>query len=63
MASIGAPLTVPNVISVILDLPSDWDEWIQILRTFAVNGHIWTHINLDLIVPTALMKPSKLKLI
>jgi hypothetical protein len=32
-------------ISVILDGPSDWDEWIEIMKVIVLAGKIWDYID------------------
>jgi hypothetical protein len=32
-------------ISVILDGPADWDEWIEIVKTLALAGKVWDYVD------------------
>jgi hypothetical protein len=32
-------------ISVTLDGPSDWDEWIEIIKTIALAGKVWDYVD------------------
>ena len=33
-------------ISVTLNGPSDWDEWIKVIKTIALAGKVWDYIDL-----------------
>ncbi len=32
-------------VAIILSAPSDWDEWIEIVKTKAIAGKIWEYVN------------------
>jgi hypothetical protein len=38
-------LSTPQKISVILNSPADWDEWIEIIKTRALSGKLWQHLD------------------
>jgi hypothetical protein len=46
----------------ILDLPSNWDSWIFVVKSIADGGDVWKYINPDLesepVIPSRPEKPS-----
>ena len=38
-------MSTPQKVSVILNNPTDWDEWIEIIKTQALAGKVWQHLN------------------
>jgi len=38
-------MTLPQKSTVILSNPSDWDEWLEIVKTKAVGGEVWKFID------------------
>jgi hypothetical protein len=44
MASTPAT-TSPQKYTVILSNPSDWDEWLEIIKTKAIGGEVWRFID------------------
>jgi hypothetical protein len=39
-------MSTSHKISVIQNSPSDWDEWIEIIKTQALAGKAWEYLNL-----------------
>ena len=38
-------MSAPQKISVILNSPADWDEWIEVIKTQALAGKIWQYLD------------------
>ena len=38
-------MATPQKVSVVLNTPGDWDEWIQVVKTQAIAGDIWEHVD------------------
>jgi hypothetical protein len=38
-------MSTSQKISVILNSPADWDEWIEIIKTQALAGKVWQHLD------------------
>ena len=38
-------MATPHKVSVVLNAPGDWDEWIQVVKTQAIAGDIWDHVD------------------
>ena len=38
-------MSTPQKVSVILNNPADWDEWIEIIKTQALAGKVWQHLD------------------
>ena len=38
-------MSTPQKVSVILNNPADWDEWIEIIKTQALAGKVWRHLD------------------
>jgi len=36
---------IPQRVAIILNGPSDWDEWIEIVKTKAIEGEIWSYVD------------------
>jgi len=38
-------MSTSQKISVTLNGPSDWDEWIEVIKTLALAGKVWDYID------------------
>jgi hypothetical protein len=38
-------MATPRKVSVVPNTPNDWDEWIQVVKTQAIAGDIWEHVD------------------
>jgi hypothetical protein len=38
-------MATPQKVSGVLNTPNDWDEWIQVVKTQAIAGDIWDHVD------------------
>jgi hypothetical protein len=46
------------MVSVVLNTPGDWDEWIQVVKTQAIAGDIWERVDPKKDQIPALSKPK-----
>ena len=38
-------MATPQKVSVVLNTPGDWDEWIEVVKTQALAGKIWEYVD------------------
>jgi hypothetical protein len=50
-------MSTPQKISVILNSPADWDEWIEVIKTQALAGKVWQHLDPSEDTVPALVEP------
>jgi hypothetical protein len=50
-------MSAPQKISVILNSPGDWDEWIEVIKTQALAGKVWQYLDPSEDVVPALNEP------
>jgi hypothetical protein len=52
-------MATPQKVSVVLNTPNDWDEWIQVVKRQAIAGDIWEHVDPKKDQIPTLDKPEK----
>lgn len=47
-------------ISIILSIPSDWDEWLEVIKSKAIAGQIWEYVDpsTETILPAEPLPPT-----
>jgi hypothetical protein len=53
-------MSAPQKISVILNSPADWDEWIEVIKTQALTDKVWEYLDPAEDEVLTLTKPSAL---
>jgi hypothetical protein len=51
-------MSTPQKISVILNSPADWDEWIEVIKTQALAGKVWKYLDPTEDVVSTLQEPT-----
>jgi hypothetical protein len=49
---------IPQKVSIILNNSNDWDEWIEVVKVYALSGEVWDHINPSKDTVPALVEPT-----